>query len=75
MVAGTALAAFGYMLTTVQTLAVPLSAALESGWIAALEVLRQLGFVAAVLALVAVGAELLPLPRRADPRRRGTARP
>jgi len=61
MVAGTALAAFGYVLTAVQqTLAVPLSAALKLGWIAALEVLRQLGFVAAVLALVVVGAELLP---------------
>lgn len=61
MVAGTAVAALGYLLTTVQqTIAVPLSAALRLGWTAALEVLRQAGLVGLVVVLVAAGAGLLP---------------
>jgi O-antigen/teichoic acid export membrane protein len=61
MVAGTALAALGYLLTTLQqTVGVPLSAGLRLGWVALLDVLRQLGLVAVVVVLVLAGAGLLP---------------
>jgi O-antigen/teichoic acid export membrane protein len=61
MVAGTAVAALAYLLTTVQqTIAVPLSAGLRLGWTAALDILRQAALVAVVIALVFAGAGLLP---------------
>src|SRR5918999_761842 len=61
MIAGTALAALAYILITVQqTIAVPLSAGLRLGWVAALDVIRQVGLVVAVVVLVVVGAGLLP---------------
>ena len=61
MVAGTALAAAGLLITTIQqTLGVPLTAGLRLGWTAALDLLRQAGTVFVVVALVLGGAELLP---------------
>jgi len=62
MVAGTIVAAAGFILTTVQhSFAVPLSAGLRLGWVAGLDVLRQAGLVLAVLVLVLAGAGLLGL--------------
>jgi O-antigen/teichoic acid export membrane protein len=43
------------------TLTIPLSAKLSLGWLSALELGRQLAFVAGILALVALGAGLAPL--------------
>jgi O-antigen/teichoic acid export membrane protein len=61
MVAGTALACVALLLNTAQqTLAVPLSSGLRLGWVAALDVIRQVGTVAVVVALVLAGADLLP---------------
>lgn len=61
MVAGTALACTALLINTVQqAFSVPLSAGLRLGWVAALDVVRQIGIVAVVVALVIAGAELLP---------------
>jgi O-antigen/teichoic acid export membrane protein len=60
LIVGTALAALGYGLYTAQqTLAVPLSAALRFGWLANLDLVRQVGMLAVVVVLVVVGAGLL----------------
>jgi O-antigen/teichoic acid export membrane protein len=60
MVVGTLVATAAFVLTTVQhSLAVPLSAGLRLGWVAALDVLRQAGLVLVVIALVLSGAGLL----------------
>ncbi|HEV2923480.1 MAG TPA: oligosaccharide flippase family protein [Solirubrobacteraceae bacterium] len=58
---GTLLAGIGMVLTVIQgTLAVPLSAQLRLGWITALDLLRQVLSVAAIVILVLAGAKLLP---------------
>ena len=60
LVGGTALAAVGYGLYTAQqTLAVPLAASLRFGWVAALDVIRQLGMLLVVAILVVAGTGLL----------------
>ena len=60
MVVGTAIAAVGFALTTVQhSFGVPLAAGLRLGWVSTLEVLRQAGLVLTVVVLVLVGAGLL----------------
>lgn len=57
---GTLLAGIAMVLTVVQgTFAIPLSAQLRLGWVTALELLRQALSVAAIVALVLVGAKLL----------------
>jgi O-antigen/teichoic acid export membrane protein len=61
IVAGTALAGVGLLLTLVQqTYAVPLSAELRLGWVTALELLKQATLTVLIVALVVVGAGLLP---------------
>lgn len=61
MVAGAALAGAGLVVSSTQlTLGASLQARLRFGWITALELLRQVVTVAGVVALVAVGAGLLP---------------
>jgi O-antigen/teichoic acid export membrane protein len=60
LVVGSFFAGIGLVLTaTQQTVSVPLSASLRFGWVSALELIRQAGFVAAIVALVAAGAGLL----------------
>jgi O-antigen/teichoic acid export membrane protein len=60
IVVGTVVAALGFVLTTVQhSLAVPLSAGLRLGWVAAIDVIRQAGLLAVVAGLVLSGAGLL----------------
>ena len=60
LVGGTALAAVGYGLYTAQqTLAVPLAATLRFGWVAGLDVIRQLGTLVFVVLFVLAGAGLL----------------
>ena len=60
LVGGTALAALGYGLNTAQqTLGVPLFATLRLGWVASLDVIRQLGLLVLVVGFVVTGAGLL----------------
>jgi O-antigen/teichoic acid export membrane protein len=60
MVIGTLLAGMGLLLTTFQqTVSVPLGSSLRFGWVSGLDFVRQAGFVAAILALVAGGAGLV----------------
>jgi O-antigen/teichoic acid export membrane protein len=60
VVLGTLLAGIGMVLTVVQgTFAVPLASRLRLGWVTALELLRQVLSVSAIVALVLVGAQLL----------------
>ena len=62
MVAGTAIAGGGLVLSVVQmTYAVPLATRLRLGWLAALDVLRQALMAAVIVGLAAVGAGLVPL--------------
>jgi O-antigen/teichoic acid export membrane protein len=61
MVTGTLLAGAGLLMTVTQyTLAVPLSASLRLGWVAALDLIRQLLIAALIVGLVLAGAGLLP---------------
>jgi O-antigen/teichoic acid export membrane protein len=61
MVAGTALAGVGLLITTVQqTYAIPIGVQLRFGWLSMLDLLRQAFFVAIVVVLVLAGAGLLP---------------
>jgi O-antigen/teichoic acid export membrane protein len=61
LVLGTAVAGVGLLLTALQSaLAVPLQAQLRFGWVTALDFLKQLVTVVTILALVLVGADLLP---------------
>jgi O-antigen/teichoic acid export membrane protein len=61
LVIGTVLAGIGFVLQSVQlTLSAPLMKELRLGWLAALDVLRWLGFALLVVALVGLGASLLP---------------
>lgn len=58
---GTVAAGIGMVLTVAQgTFAVPLVARLQLGWVTALDLLRQILSVAGIVALVLVGARLLP---------------
>jgi O-antigen/teichoic acid export membrane protein len=60
MVLGTVFAGLALIVTSFQqTLAVPLSSELRLGWLSALDILRQLASVVAVVALVLAGAGLL----------------
>jgi O-antigen/teichoic acid export membrane protein len=60
VVVGTLLAGLAMMLSVVQgTFAIPLSAQLRLSWVTALELMRQILSVAAIVALVLVGANLL----------------
>ncbi len=60
VVLGTLLAGLGMVITVVQgTFALPLSARLQLGWVTALDLLRQVLSVAAIVVLVIAGAELL----------------
>ena len=60
VVIGTVLAGIGMVLTVVQgTFAVPLSVRLQLGWGTALDLLRQVLSVGAIVALVLAGAQLL----------------
>ena len=57
---GTLLAGIGMILTVLQgTFAVPLAARLQLGWVTALELLRQVLTVSAIVVLVLAGAKLL----------------
>jgi O-antigen/teichoic acid export membrane protein len=61
LIFGALAAGVGMVLTVVQgTFAVPLSAQLRLGWVTAMDLLRQLLSVAAIVALVLVGAGLIP---------------
>jgi O-antigen/teichoic acid export membrane protein len=61
VVAGTALAGAGLLLgLTQQTYAVSLSSQLRLGWVTGLELLKQLTITSTTVALVLVGASLLP---------------
>jgi O-antigen/teichoic acid export membrane protein len=61
LVLGTVLAGGGWVLMASQTTyTLPLLAQLRLEWVTAVEVLRQLGTVAAIVVLVLVGAPLLP---------------
>jgi O-antigen/teichoic acid export membrane protein len=61
LVAGTAIGAVGVVLLIAGgTFTVPLTARLRLGWVSALELLRQVVTVAGLVALVIVGAALLP---------------
>lgn len=61
LVAGAAIAGVGVLLTVLQdTYAITLTAQLRIGWVAAADLLRQVLTVAAIVALVAAGAGLLP---------------
>jgi len=60
IILGTLFAGVGMVLTVVQgTFAVPLSARLKLGWVTALDLLRQVLSVGAIVILVLVGAKLL----------------
>jgi len=60
VVLGTVLAGVGMVLTVVQgTFAVPLSVRLQLGWVTSLDLMRQVLSVAAIVALVLAGAQLL----------------
>jgi O-antigen/teichoic acid export membrane protein len=61
LVIGTVLAGIGFVLQSVQlTLSAPLMKELRLGWVAALDVLRWIGFALFVVALVGLSASLLP---------------
>jgi O-antigen/teichoic acid export membrane protein len=61
LVAGIALGAVGLVLQVLQTTySVPLQSELRLGWVTALDLVRQIVTVAAIVALVVAGAELLP---------------
>ena len=61
LVLGTAVAGGGFVLLTTQTsYSLPLLAQLRLGWVTAVELLRQLGAALTVMALVFLGASLLP---------------
>jgi O-antigen/teichoic acid export membrane protein len=61
LVIGTVLAGIGFILQSVQlTLSAPLMKELRLAWVAALDVLRWVGFALFVVALVGLGASLLP---------------
>jgi O-antigen/teichoic acid export membrane protein len=61
LVAGTALAAVGMVMQVTQTMLVaPLQSSLRFGWATAIDLLRQVITVAAIVALVLLGAGLLP---------------
>jgi O-antigen/teichoic acid export membrane protein len=61
LVLGTLAAGVGLLFTAAQqTISVPLSASLRLGWMSVLDLARQAAFVAFVVALVFVGAGLLP---------------
>ncbi len=61
LVVGTLLAGAGMVLTVIQgTFSVPLSAGLRLGWVTAMNLIRQVLSVAAIVILVLVGARLLP---------------
>jgi O-antigen/teichoic acid export membrane protein len=61
MVLGTIVAGLGLVVLQLQTtLTIPLTASLRLGWISALELGRQVVYVALVVTLVAAGAGLLP---------------
>jgi O-antigen/teichoic acid export membrane protein len=61
MVIGTLIAGLGLVATNLQyTYTVPLSAQLKLGWVAALDLIRQLVIAALIVALVVAGASLLP---------------
>ena len=61
MVIGTVVAGGGLVVSVVQTTyAVPLTADLRLGWVALLELIKQLVTVVTIVALVLVGAALLP---------------
>lgn len=61
MVAGIFVAGLGFLAVNLQTiLTVPLVGELRLGWVTGLDFLRQVTSVALILALVAVGATLLP---------------
>jgi O-antigen/teichoic acid export membrane protein len=60
VVLGTVLAGIGMVLTVVQgTFAVPLSVRLQLGWVTALDLMRQVLSVSAIVVLVLAGAQLL----------------
>ena len=68
MVVGTVLAGIGLLIATVhQTYAIAIGVSLRFRSLAALDLLRQLAFVAVVVALVLVGAGLLPFLAAAIP--------
>jgi O-antigen/teichoic acid export membrane protein len=61
LVLGTLLAGGGYVLVTAQTTyALPLLAQLRLSWVTGVELLRQVGATAVIVALVLAGAPLLP---------------
>jgi O-antigen/teichoic acid export membrane protein len=61
LVLGTLIAGVGVVFSTTQTTySLPLLARLQLGWVTAVEVLRQVGTTIAIVALVLVGAPLLP---------------
>jgi O-antigen/teichoic acid export membrane protein len=61
LVLGTALVGLGTVLSNIQGVyGVPLAAELRLGWLAVIDVVRQVVFVAAVVVLVLTGAGLLP---------------
>ena len=61
MVIGTVLAGVGLVIATAQqTYSIPIGAALRFGWLGALDLLRQLAFVALVVILLLANAGLLP---------------
>lgn len=62
MVAGTALGGVGLLLAVVYTtLLIPLQSSLRLGWVTNLDLLRQAATVAALVALAAAGAGIVPL--------------
>jgi O-antigen/teichoic acid export membrane protein len=61
MVIGTLLAGIGLVIGTVQqTYSIPIGVALRFGWLSALDLLRQVAFVAVVVVLLLADAGLLP---------------
>jgi O-antigen/teichoic acid export membrane protein len=61
LVLGTVLAGIGFALQSIQlTLAAPLMKNMRLGWVAALDALRWIAFALLVIALVELGASLLP---------------
>jgi O-antigen/teichoic acid export membrane protein len=61
MVVGTVLAGIGLVIATVQqTYSIPIGVALRFGWLSALDLLRQVAFVAAIVVLLVADAGLLP---------------
>lgn len=61
LVLGTLLTGGGFVLLTTQTTySIPLLARLQLGWVTAVEIIRQVGTALVIVALVLVGAPLLP---------------